>query len=129
VLRRLGSLLHRGGTFAWRWTDTLAVSMIMTVVWTMYSGALLAGVPDGAVRLAPTLLAAFVLAFALGVAVPFAPAGVGVRESVLIYLLTPTLGFETAAAVSLLSRVTHTAADLALVSLAPAGARRAQEGV
>lgn len=124
VLRPLGTLLNRGGTFAWRWTDTLTVSVTMGVVWTMYAVALLAAVPDGEMRLVPTLLPAFVLAFALGVAVPFAPAGVGVREAVLIHLLTPPLGFETAAAVTLLSRVTHTAADLALGGLAPAVAHR-----
>ena len=80
------------------------VFVVMSAAWLLYTGALFTTAPDASASAVPTVMAAFVLAFAAGVAVPLAPAGVGVREAVLIYLLTPTLGFEVAAAVSLFSR-------------------------
>lgn len=117
VMRPVGRFLNRAGDFAWSWADALVVFASMSVAWSLYTGALFVTAPDAAAGDAPTIMAAFVLAFAAGVAVPVAPAGVGVREALLIYLLTPALGFEVAAAASLLSRVTHTVADLLLAGV------------
>lgn len=120
IMRPVGRFLNRAGTYEWSWIDALVVFASMSVAWSLYTGALFVTAPNASIGDAPTLLAAFVLAFAVGVAVPLAPAGVGVREALLIFLLTPTLGFEVAAAVSLLSRVTHTVADLVLAGVSGA---------
>jgi len=53
----------------------------------------------------------------------FAPAGVGVREVLLITLLTPAIGAGAATAVALVSRAVTTAGDL-LVAGAAAARRR-----
>lgn len=124
ILRPTCRLLNRGGSFEWSWTDSLAIGATMAFVWSVYTVALVLTVSHDSVASAPTVMAAFVLAFAAGVAIPFAPAGVGVRESVLIYLLSPSLGFEVAAAVALLSRVTHTVADVVLATASAAWTRR-----
>jgi len=120
VMRRVGRLLNRAGVFEWSWVDALLVFVTMCVAWALYTGALFVTAPAASTTAVPTLMAAFVLAFAAGVAVPLAPAGVGVREALLIFLLTPSLGFEVAAAVSLFSRVTHTVADLLLAGVSGA---------
>lgn len=120
VMRPVGRLLNHSGVFEWSWLDALFVFVTMCVAWALYTGALFVTAPDASWTAVPTLMAAFVLAFAAGVAVPLAPAGVGVREALLIYLLTPSLGFEVAAAVSLFSRVTHTVADLLLAGVSGA---------
>ena len=54
---------------------------------------------------------AFALAYAVGVVVVVAPAGVGAREALFVLLLTPLLGVAEATALALLARVVHTAAD------------------
>ncbi len=54
---------------------------------------------------------AFALAYAVGVVVVLAPAGVGARDALLVLLLTPLLGVADATALALLARVVHTAAD------------------
>lgn len=120
VMRPVGRFLNRAGGFEWAWADALIVFVTMSVAWVLYTGALFVTAPDASSSTLPTVLAAFVLAFAAGVAVPLAPAGVGVREALLIYLLTPSLGFEVAAAVALFSRLTHTVADLLLAAVSGA---------
>ena len=63
---------------------------------------------------------AFTLSYILGTLALFAPGGIGVRELVLVSLLTPSLGSGGALAVSVGSRVllTVTEAGAALISLA-----------
>lgn len=124
VMRPVGRFLNRSGGFDWAWPDSALVFVVMSVAWALYTAALFITAPDAPASAVPTVMAAFVLAFAAGVAVPLAPAGVGVREAVLIYLLTPALGFEVAAAVSLFSRVTHTVADLLLAGVSGVFFRR-----
>lgn len=58
------------------------------------------------------------LAWAIGFLVVFVPAGIGVREGVLILALGPVLDPTGAVAIAIVSRVLFTAADLALAGLA-----------
>ncbi|WP_210438347.1 lysylphosphatidylglycerol synthase domain-containing protein [Nocardioides xinjiangensis] len=123
VLRRLADrLAGRGTRFGVRELGTTCV--LMAVVWVGYGAALLLLVPGSS---APpplgTAVAAFALAHAAGVLVVFAPAGVGAREGVLVALLAPLVGLPGAAAVALLSRVTHAVADFAVAGLAAWWAR------
>lgn len=91
--------------------DTVAALALMAIAWAAYALAL--------VLLAPALpwddLAAyggaFAAAYAVGVVVVLAPAGVGAREGVFVLLLAPSTGVAAATALALLARVVHTAAD------------------
>ena len=67
--------------------------------------------PGSSWRDVAALGGAFALAYAAGVVVVLAPAGVGAREGVFVLLLSPLLGVADATAVALLARVVHTAAD------------------
>ena len=71
-----------------------------TAFWLLARGL---GLP-GALPLS-TAVGAFTLGYVLGILALFAPGGVGVREVVLISLLTPTMGAGGAVAWSLASRV------------------------
>ena len=67
--------------------------------------------------------AAYALAYAAGLVVVIAPAGLGVREAILIALLQPIFGTVGAAAIALLGRVISTLSDFILALLAYAGDR------
>ena len=71
-----------------------------TAFWLMARGL---GLPGA--RPLSTAVGAFTLGYVLGLLALFAPGGVGVREVVLISLLTPTMGAGGAVAWSLASRV------------------------
>ena len=101
---------------------------LMAAAWACYGTSLLVLVPSGGPD-SPAYVgavAAFALAHAAGVLVVVAPAGVGVREGVLVALLAPTLGVPGAAAVALLSRVAHAVADFVVAGVATAWARGAR---
>lgn len=111
-----------------RWRDVGMVALMMLVTWGAYGMAVVSIAPDnsndGTSKLAiPTAIAAFSVAYVLGVLVPFAPAGFGIREASLTYLLTPTLGLATAAAVALVTRALHTIADFGIAAGAWAAGR------
>lgn len=95
-----------------------------TVVWLVYGVAAgLLAVGLGA-SLGPTI-GAFALSWVAGFLVVGAPAGLGVREAVMVAALTPTAGADTALAVSVGSRVVWTAVQLGGAALAlPHAARR-----
>jgi uncharacterized membrane protein YbhN (UPF0104 family) len=80
----------------------------------------------GAPRGTGALLAigGFALAWSAGFLAVFAPAGAGVREVVLVALLSPVLGVGAATAVALVSRVLTTAGDLLAAGLAAGYVRR-----
>ena len=95
----------------------MKILLLISFTWTFYGAAiyLLGTSLDQSSNL--TLIysiSSFAVAYALGLLVIFSPAGVGVREAVLILALTPTLGFEQAAGISLLIRAIHTIADFGL---------------
>ncbi|HEX9394652.1 MAG TPA: lysylphosphatidylglycerol synthase domain-containing protein [Gemmatimonadales bacterium] len=75
-----------------------------------------------------TALGVFALGYVLGLLALFAPGGVGVREVVLIGLLTPALGAGGAVALSVASRIVLTLTEVAaplVVLLVTRGPRRA----
>lgn len=68
----------------------------------------------------PTFLFTIVGAFSISLAVLFVPGGIGVRESVMTFLLSPLLGSSTAVMVATLSRVLLIISEcLGVVSLIP----------
>ena len=104
------------------WIRVLVTVLILACVWLLYGVALLVLLPEGLPSLDARFLliftGAFAISYLLGVLVPLAPAGFGVRETVLIGLLAPSLGLATATALTLLTRVLHTAADFMLAAMA-----------
>lgn len=73
--------------------------------------------PLGAsVALLPAFIGAFALAFVAGLALLPLPAGLGVREGLLVALLTPSLGAGAALTVALVSRLVLVVVDLALAA-------------
>jgi glycosyltransferase 2 family protein len=100
----------------------LAAGALTALTWVAYGGAfwmLAHGLIPGATLPVSTAVGAFTLGYLLGLLALFAPGGVGVRELVLISVLTPFLGSGGAVAVSVVSRVqlTATEAAAALVTL------------
>ncbi|WP_210648759.1 lysylphosphatidylglycerol synthase domain-containing protein [Nocardioides sp. SYSU D00065] len=119
LLRRLAERLA-GHAVVLGARELVPAVALMVAVWTLYGASTLLLVP-GASAATPSLVgavAAFALAHAVGVLVVFAPAGVGAREGVLVALLAPAVGVPAAAAVALLSRVAHAAADFSLAGAA-----------
>lgn len=96
------------------WREMGALVALMAVTWTSYAGALLALAPDPSPAQFPVAVGAFTTAYAVGVLVVVAPAGVGAREVTLIALLAPVTGVTTATALALLTRALHVAGDLVL---------------
>jgi uncharacterized membrane protein YbhN (UPF0104 family) len=98
------------------WPQTLVVVALMGVAWAAYALALVLlspGVPWGHLV---AFGGAFAVAYAVGVVVVLAPAGVGARETVFVLLLSPVIGVGAATALALLARVVHTAADALLAA-------------
>ncbi|MDA0566195.1 flippase-like domain-containing protein [Streptomonospora sp. S1-112] len=83
-------------------------------VWALTAAAGAGGDP----RALPAAAGAYALAWTLGVLVVFAPAGLGVREVVLVVGLAPVLDPGSALVVAALSRLIMTVADLACAGLA-----------
>lgn len=65
----------------------------------------------------PAVVGASCLANVAGFLALFAPAGIGVREGILLFMLTPTLGAGTASILVLLIRLFQTAADFILAGI------------
>jgi len=57
---------------------------------------------------------AFSLAFAIGLVVPLAPAGLGLREGALVFLLAPTAGLGSAVVAATVMRLLHLLGDFGL---------------
>jgi uncharacterized membrane protein YbhN (UPF0104 family) len=132
VLRRLAGLLAVD-PLRLGWRVVGAIVATMAVVWGAYGLGLVLLVPPDALTAAGGLGAvllpstgAFAVSYVAGVVIVLAPAGVGVREGVLIALLAPLLGVPVAAATALLVRVVHTVCDFAIAALAWLVARPAE---
>jgi uncharacterized membrane protein YbhN (UPF0104 family) len=91
--------------------DTVVTLCLMAAAWSAYAAALVLLAPDHPWDDIVALGGAFALAYAVGVVIVLAPAGVGARDALLVLLLTPLLGVADATALALLARVAHTAAD------------------
>jgi uncharacterized membrane protein YbhN (UPF0104 family) len=72
----------------------------------------------------PVAIAAYAVAFSLGILVVFAPAGAGVREVLLVVALAPVLPAGRATAVAVVSRLLLTSMDAAAAGVAVWGRRR-----
>lgn len=90
----------------------------MACAWACYCLALAPLLPELSTRAWVHASAAFALAYAVGVLVPFAPAGLGAREVMFVLTLGPVVGVSAATAVALLARVVHTVCDFALAGAA-----------
>lgn len=118
VLNAIGTrLAPRTHPMRARWADSGAVAALMTVTWLLYGAALLVLVepPRGDANSGDLSLlvttAVFTLAYAAGVIVIIAPAGVGAREATIALLLSHYIGVDRAVATALVMRVLHTGAD------------------
>ena len=102
------SLLNMGEFFLWA-----------VLVWVSYGVGVSMLISDGDPFMSSLLVysAAFAFAFIAGLVVPFAPAGLGVRETALVFALSDVVGPATAVAVAILSRLIHTIADF-LIAIA-----------
>jgi uncharacterized membrane protein YbhN (UPF0104 family) len=98
--------------FAPKWVTLYAINWLVYVV-SFRIFMLSFGLPGTFIETAP----AFAAAYVAGYVMVFSPAGIGIREGVLTFLLAPVTGQGTAAALSLLARLWTTA-----VELLPAGA-------
>lgn len=99
------------------WTGMIAPIGWMFPAWMAYgAGAYVLASPftTHQLRLAVICVAAFALAWIVGVLVVITPAGVGARETVLVLALSPLIGVGAATSVALLLRVSHTIADIVL---------------
>jgi uncharacterized membrane protein YbhN (UPF0104 family) len=117
VYRRLGERLALTRC-SWSWRRSAASGLVMCLVWCSYGLGLVVLAPALTLSDSLTLGAAFAVAFAVGLAVPVAPAGLGAREGVLLLLIVPVVGAGPAAALTVLARLAHTLADFLLAGIA-----------
>ena len=75
----------------------------------------------------PLAIGAFAFAFVVGFVIVFAPAGAGFREVLLAALMAPMVGTHPAAAITLVSRVATTLADVIVAGSAVYAYRRAKK--
>lgn len=104
-----------------KWSDTGVLVVLMAGVWLAYGLATASlgvavgeSAPPGAL---PASIAAFALAYVVGVVVILAPSGLGAREVVLVLLLAPVFGVAVAAAIAIIARLAHTFADFAIAGV------------
>ncbi|WP_056148901.1 MULTISPECIES: lysylphosphatidylglycerol synthase domain-containing protein [unclassified Nocardioides] len=119
VVERIGSrLAGASGRLRLTWGAVGVLVGLMAVTWTCYAAATIALAPTPSVDLFPVAAGAFTAAYAVGVLVVLAPAGIGAREVTLVALLAPVTGVTTATALALLTRALLTGGDLLLALLA-----------
>ena len=105
------------------WRDTRIIAAMMAATWIAYGGAVVLVAPKAAGPATLSIgvadaVAAYTIAYVFGVMAFLAPAGFGVREAFLAYLLIPIFDVPTAAGISLLIRVIHTVADSSMAVIA-----------
>jgi uncharacterized membrane protein YbhN (UPF0104 family) len=122
------ALVNRVGRLRLSWPTLGLLVLLMAVTWTCYAGAVIAIAPEPSAALFPVAAGAFTTAYAVGVLVVVAPAGVGAREVTLVALLAPVTGVTTATALALLTRALHTGGDLLLALGSWALARATRRG-
>lgn len=116
--------------------DVRGRSMAATVGWTLVAWVPLGlhvwlltwAVGGEALRSLGPAVGAYALAWTLGLLVVFAPAGLGVREAVLVVALSPVVDAGAALVVAVLSRLVMTVADVAWAGLSVLLSRRAVPG-
>jgi uncharacterized membrane protein YbhN (UPF0104 family) len=118
-----GSLLSAGDRLELTHGGLLRVVVLQGITWACYAGAMLLLAPEPSPRVFAVAAGAFATAYAVGVLVVLAPAGLGARDVTLVALLAPVMGLTSATAIALVTRVLHTGGDLGLALLAWAWAR------
>ncbi|WP_150252000.1 lysylphosphatidylglycerol synthase domain-containing protein [Nocardiopsis deserti] len=116
--------------------DVRGRSMAAAVGWTLVAWVPLGlhvwlltwAVGGEALRSLGPAVGAYALAWTLGLLVVFAPAGLGVREAVLVVALSPVVDAGAALVVAVLSRLVMTVADVAWAGLSVLLSRRALPG-
>ncbi|WP_444961110.1 lysylphosphatidylglycerol synthase domain-containing protein [Nocardiopsis sp. M1B1] len=116
--------------------DVCGRSMAAAVGWTLVAWVPLGlhvwlltwAVGGEALRSLGPAVGAYALAWTLGLLVVFAPAGLGVREAVLVVALAPVVDAGAALVVAVLSRLVMTVADVAWAGLSVLLSRRAVPG-
>jgi len=119
VINRVGTRLVGGqAALAGRWADWAGIWLVFVLTWSMFGCALaLLNSPDGATLPVGTSIGAFTLAYAIGLVVVIAPAGLGAREVAVVSLVSPAIGTSQAAAAVLLSRVLFVVTDFLIASI------------
>lgn len=132
VLRRVFRLIRRPPLEQPLTVGVVATSLAWSfAAWICYGLQIwLLATPLGAPRGEAALLSlgGFALAWSAGFLAVFAPAGAGVREVVLVALLSPVIGVGASTAVALLSRALTTAGDLLAAAVAAGYSRRTRPG-
>jgi len=106
-------------------TDVGIIHGLMALAWVAYGLALVVLLDEPDLHRLGTLIGAFALAYAVGVVIVLAPAGVGAREAVFVVAAAPSLGVGPAAALAVTARVVHTLADFTMAGLAHVASARA----
>lgn len=104
-------------------SPAVSTALIWQIIFLIVSGALFIGIltivaPAAiAVSIFPALCGAYVIAWLVGLVTPGAPAGVGVRELVLLYLLTGIIGEADLLLTVILGRVVTVLGDAGFFAL------------
>jgi hypothetical protein len=108
------------------WSRRILLALVATGSWLLLGVMMSATVGSGFGDLA-LVTSAFAAAWVAGLLVLPVPAGLGVREAALVFLLAPELGEEGAIAFALITRVLHVLSD-AVVALGLLGLLRLRSG-
>lgn len=98
------------------WRDQLELVATMLAAWGAYALSVVLLRPSASGQDLSALVMAYALAYAAGVVVILAPAGLGAREGVFVLIAGPAVGTGVAAALALVTRVVTTVADVALAA-------------
>jgi glycosyltransferase 2 family protein len=105
---------------ALRLRNLVLATLLYGVMWLLMGASFYGLIVAANPHLDPALLKAaigvFTLGWLAGFLAPFSPGGIGVREGVLVLLLTPFVGGPQAVIVALLSRVISLAVELAFAA-------------
>lgn len=113
-----------------RWMTSLLPDLrvipLLVGVWFALGAALwITALPFTSAGLAATqLISGYALAYLVGFLVPFAPAGLGIREAILVVIMAPYVGTEVAILLAAINRVLYFAVELILVVPCPLIDRR-----
>lgn len=126
-----------GGIVVWRfrmlrrWAVSLLppwyVIPLLIVTWLLFGAALWVTLVPFAPEVALTyIVGLYCIAYVVGFVVPFAPAGLGVREALLVLGLVPIVATETAVLLAVANRLVYLSAEMVLAMFCigkPGGSR------
>ncbi|RKR73238.1 glycosyltransferase [Frondihabitans australicus] len=124
LLRRAGALPRLDGT-------AFAAAVGWTLLSWLFLGLGLAflaiGTDGGSPRVLLDGVSGYALAWVAGFVAIIAPAGVGVREAVLVFVLGPSLGQNAVLGIAVVDRLFMTLGDIAMLFFTIGGRRRARQ--